>query len=147
MVFVRELDMRYLGQGYELAVPMTKLAHAIDAFHEKHERTYGYASREDAVEVVAARLVAVGEVPKPSVMVSVAPEGRVVEPQRQSIERQVYFAKIGWTDTPIYQREQLETGASIKGPAIIEQYDSATLVAPSWTAVVDELGNLNLVRA
>ncbi|HEY1726890.1 MAG TPA: hydantoinase/oxoprolinase family protein [Candidatus Baltobacteraceae bacterium] len=144
MAFIRELEIRYLGQGYELGVPMTTFAQAIEAFHQKHERTYGYASREDAVEVVAARLVAVGEVAKPNisnVMVS------VVEPQRPSSHRQVYFAQKGRINTPVYQREQLGGGATVAGPAIIEQYDSATLVAPSWTAAVDELGNLNLVRA
>ncbi len=150
IVLIRELDIRYLGQGYELAVPMTNLAHAIDAFHEKHERTYGYASREDTVEVVAARLVAVGEVAKPNLSCHGErsdAKHRVVEPPRPSSHRRVYFAKNGWTNTPIYQREQLEAGTSIKAPAIIEQYDSATLVAPSWTAAVDELSNLNLVRA
>jgi len=142
MVFIRELEMRYLGQGYELAVAMTTLARAIEAFHEKHERTYGYASREDAVEVVAARLVAVGEVAKPNLSVVIPSE---VEGERKSTRRQVYFAQKGWVDTPIYRREQLGR-TSIDGPAIIEQYGSATLVAPFWTAAVDELGNLNLVR-
>ena len=150
MAFIRELEIRYLGQGYELAVPMTTLAQAVEAFHQKHERTYGYASREDAVEVVAARLVAVGEVPKPNLSGhgerSTSEAKRVVDEPRPSGHRQVYVTKKGWSNTPIYQREHLGVGATIAGPAIIEQYDSATLVAPSWTAAVDELGNLNLVR-
>jgi N-methylhydantoinase A len=145
MTFIRELEMRYLGQGYELAVPMTTLARAVDAFHEKHERTYGYSSREDPVEVVAARLVAVGDVPKPTLLRSVIPSE--AEGQRASSHRRVYFTNMGWHDTPIYDREKLAQGASIAGPAIVEQYDSATLVAPGWTATVDQLGNLNLVRA
>ncbi|HTX03051.1 MAG TPA: hydantoinase/oxoprolinase family protein [Candidatus Acidoferrales bacterium] len=146
MAFIRELEMRYLGQGYELGIPMTTLAEAIKAFHVKHERTYGYASREDTVEVVAARLVAIGEVPKPRVAVSMAPKERVPEPPPPT-HRHVYFAQKGWTNAPVHQREQLAGGTTIEGPAIIEQYDSATLVAPSWTARVDELGNLNMVRA
>jgi N-methylhydantoinase A len=150
MTFIRELEIRYLGQGYELSVPFTTLRDAVEAFHEKHERTYGYASREDAVEVVAARLVAVGDVPKPKFAPVIpsdacAPEG--IEGQRPSSHRQAYFDKIGRQNTPIYQREQMSSGATIEGPAIIEQYDSATLVAPNWSATVDSLGNLNLVRA
>lgn len=150
MTFIRELEMRYLGQGFELAVPMTTLAHSIEAFHEKHERTYGYASREDPVEVVAARLVAIGDVPKAD------PKGH---PERSNAERcevegraqisdhrEVYLTGLGRTLTPIYQREQLAPGAKIAGPAIVEQYDSATLVAPDWTATVDSLANLNLER-
>jgi N-methylhydantoinase A len=147
MAFVRELEMRYLGQGYELAIPMTTLARAIEAFHEKHERTYGYASREDAVEVVAARLVAVGEVPKPQIEAVVRLRDAPHPYAHHDKRRQVYFAQKGWIDTPVYQREGLALGATVEGPAIIEQYDSATLVAPSWTARVDELGNLNMVRA
>jgi N-methylhydantoinase A/oxoprolinase/acetone carboxylase beta subunit len=54
---------------------------------------------------------------------------------------------MGWHETPIFDREKLAQGTSIAGPAIVEQYDSATLVAPGWTATVDQLGNLNLVRA
>lgn len=145
MTFVRELEMRYLGQGYELAVPMTTLARAVDAFHEKHERTYGYASHEDAVEVVAARLVAVGDVPKPELSFFAA--SKETSTVQARARRKVYFANAGWRDTPIYEREDLSVGASIAGPAIIEQYDSATLVALSWTASVDELGNLIMVRA
>jgi N-methylhydantoinase A len=141
MLFIRELEMRYLGQGYELAVPMTTLARAVEAFHEKHERTYGYASREDAVEVVAARLVAVGDVPKPAI----APH-RSTNHSAKVSHRPVYLANIGWRDTPIYDREKLAQGTAVEGPAIVEQYDSATLVAPGWTATVDQLGNLNLVR-
>jgi N-methylhydantoinase A len=147
MAFVRELEMRYLGQGYELAIPMTTLARAIEAFHEKHERTYGYASREDAVEVVAARLVAVGEVAKPEIEAVVRLRDASHPYAHHDKRRQVYFAKQGWIDTPVFQREQLAQGATVDGPAIIEQYDSATLVAPAWTARVDELGNLNMVRA
>lgn len=143
MTFIRELEMRYLGQGYELAVPMTTLARAVDAFHEKHERTYGYSSREDAVEIVAARLVAVGDVPKPQI----SAVHHYAHHDKEVPHRRVYFTDMGWHDTPIFDREKLAQGASIAGPAIVEQYDSATLIAAGWTATVDQLGNLNLVRA
>jgi N-methylhydantoinase A len=130
---------------------MTTLARAVEAFHEKHERTYGYASREDAVEVVAARLVAVGDVPKPALRRHTVIPGEACAPQgiggqRASRRRSVYFANIGRHDTPVYDREKIPQGATVEGPAIIEQYDSATLVAPGWTATIDQLGNLNLVR-
>ncbi|MBV8584608.1 MAG: hydantoinase/oxoprolinase family protein [Candidatus Eremiobacteraeota bacterium] len=153
MMFIREAEMRYLGQGFELSVPFTTLPLALEAFHQKHERTYGYASREDSVEVVAARLVAVGEVAKPALAAVVIPSPSTslgtgsVEGPRSASHRPVYFNQIGWTDTPIYQREQLNAGMTIEGPAIVEQYDSATLVAPGWIATIDELANLNLERA
>ncbi len=155
MTFVRELEMRYLGQGYELSVPMTTLSRAVEAFHEKHERTYGYASREDPVEIVAARLVAVGRVEEPPLR-----RAEPFEPARAKLgrggieprnaghegEREVYFRAIGRVSTPIYQRDDLASGTKIEGPAVIEQYDSATLVAPDWRATIDTFGNIELVK-
>jgi N-methylhydantoinase A len=150
--FLRELEMRYLGQGYELAVTAPSrvdaktLPQAVEAFHEKHERTYGYASRAEPVEIVAARLVAIGAVDKPALRAAdrtveaEAPGAAVVE------HREVYFAGRGRVRTPIYARERLAAGNRIASPAVIEEYDSATLVAPGWLAQVDRLANLQLSR-
>ena len=145
MTFLRELEMRYLGQGYELSVSLTTPHRAIEAFHEKHERTYGYASREDVVEIVAARLVAIGKVVEPP-LTSPAILG-VRDTSRRSApddRRDVYFTKTGRIPTPILQRDALADGDGIEGPAVIEQYDSATLVPPGWSATLDSIGNLVL---
>ncbi|MGB8266552.1 MAG: hydantoinase/oxoprolinase family protein, partial [Candidatus Velthaea sp.] len=64
--FVRELDLRYAGQSTELAVTATaSLAAATEAFHARHERRYGFAAREDPVEIVTVRVNGVGTTPKP----------------------------------------------------------------------------------
>jgi N-methylhydantoinase A len=44
--------------------------------------------------------------------------------------------------TGCYQREQLEPGNRIAGPALVLQYDSTVLLAPGWSASVDAFGNL-----
>ncbi|MNC92318.1 hypothetical protein D3C83_87180 [compost metagenome] len=56
-------------------------------------------------------------------------------------ERAVYFDG-GWQQTPIYQREKLPAGATIAGPAIVQQLDSTTVIDPGATAQVDALSNL-----
>ena len=151
-LFLRELEMRYLGQGYELAVPgplridAASLREAVAAYHLKHERTYGYSSREDAVEIVAARLVAVGTVPKPMIPTTKDAPERAAPAETVLEHRQVYFDRLGRVRTPIHQREKLVAGNTIAGPAVIEQYDSATLVAPGWRAHVDAFANLQLAR-
>ena len=150
MTFIRELEMRYLGQGYELSVPALALPESVEAFHEKHQRAYGYASRQDAVEVVAARLIAIGETAKPTLNChpehSGAQRSDVEGQPKSSDRRDVYFTGIGRTATPIYQRQELSEGDKITGPVIVEQYDSATLVGPGWWATVDGIGNLVLER-
>lgn len=151
MLSLRELELRYLGQSFELSVPFAErivdagaIARAVEAFHRKHERTYGYSSSAEAVEVVTARVAAVGRIPKPPFVTREALEGPP-PPEAHHGTRAVLFdgQRIG---TPVYDRERLSPGATIAGPAIVEQYDSCTLVPPSWKLRVDALGNLELTR-
>jgi len=55
--------------------------------------------------------------------------------------QQVYFGKT-WSETPLYDRDKLGEGATFEGPAIIQQYDSTTLVLPGQRVRVDRCGNL-----
>jgi N-methylhydantoinase A/oxoprolinase/acetone carboxylase beta subunit len=120
------------------------LANAVEAFHRKHERTYGYGSRSEAVEIVTARVAAVGRIPKPPFVAREVIEGPAPADARHGT-RAVLFdgTRIG---TPVYDRVKLPAGATIAGPAIVEQYDSCTLVPPAWKLRVDALGNLELTR-
>jgi len=151
MAFAREFELRYVGQGYELAVPAAatidapSIRAAVDAFHGRHERAYGYASREDDVEVVSVRLRAIGRVPKPRIPNRAAIGER--EPTAAALieTRDVFFT--AWRRaTPVYERARLQPGDRISGPAVIEQYDSSTLVPPDWSAHADGGGNLRLDR-
>jgi len=56
--------------------------------------------------------------------------------------RDVYFADVGWRETPVYERGQLTAGSILAGPAIVEQYDSTVLILPQQSAKTDRLGNL-----
>jgi N-methylhydantoinase A len=144
--FVRELDLRYVGQSTELTVvaPAT-LEAAVEGFHQRHERRYGFAARRDPVEIVTVRVVAVGTTPKPRLVPAEMPPDRAPHAEALRERRDVYDGS-AFVDTPVYDRRVLRPGDAFDGPAVIEQYDATSYVAPNWHAHVDALGNLVLVR-
>lgn len=153
MTFIRELDVRYLGQSFELTVPATvpfddvAFARALEDFHDRHSRAYGYSSPEEPVEVVAARSTAVGVVPKPPLAVLGDDAGEQASPEAVLEMRSVYLEGHGRIAAPVYDRARLRSGNRLTGAALVEQYDSCTLVAPGWNAVVDRFGNLVMEKA
>jgi N-methylhydantoinase A/oxoprolinase/acetone carboxylase beta subunit len=145
------LDLRYAGQSYELAVPTEPgtgewVDGAVARFHDRHREVYGYASPEHAVEIVAARTTATAPAgtatasgPPPSASAGATPEPRSVRP--------VYFDEAGgFTPTPVFWRDDLPVGTTLDGPAVVEQYDSTTLLHPGWHLAVDGTGNLVLSK-
>ena len=140
----RQLDLRYLGQSYEITVPLlSALGATAQAFHRRHQETYGYAAETEPVEVVNARVVATGATAKPDFgHNSAATQGSTVA--RPGGEREVFFTCTGWTPTPVYSRDALLPGDRLAGPAIVEQYDATTVIPPRWNAAVDGLLNLRL---
>ena len=144
--FVRELDLRYVGQSTELSVTAPRgIEEAVEAFHARHEQRYGFAARRDPVEVVTVRVTGIGLTPKPRLVASPAPAARAPEPRAQRERREV-FDGTAFVDTPVYARGYLRPGDAFAGPAVVEQYDATTYVAPAWRARVDGYGNLVLER-
>jgi N-methylhydantoinase A len=140
--FVRELDLRYVGQSTELAVTAPRsLEDAVESFHQRHEQRYGFAARQDPVEIVTARAIGIGTTPKPRLIAAAAPAKRAPEPRALRERRDVYDGA-AFVDTPVYGRAPLRPGDVFDGPAVVEQYDATTYVAPNWTARVDGYGNL-----
>ena len=145
--FVRELDLRYVGQSTELVVTEPRsLEQAVDAFHARHEARYGFAARRDPVEIVTARVVAIGTTPKPRLVETAAPARRAPE-ARALRERRDVFDGTTFADTPVFNRALLRPGDAFDGPAVVEQYDATTYIAPAWSARVDGFGNLVLEHA
>ena len=139
--FVRYADVRYEGQGWELTVPVSRPAMVEDVrrvFEEKHRAVYGFTLEDRGVEVVVARVFAVIRRVKPSLPKPVARgEPKVRE------ARKAYF-KDGWATAPVYWRDDLPLGYRLEGPAVVEEYDSTTIIPPGWVAVVGDLGELRL---
>jgi N-methylhydantoinase A len=140
MSFVRKIDLRYVGQSFELTIPAGD--DLLGRFHAEHDRTYGFAAPDEPVEVVSLRLTSVGTIAKPPPR-PLESGGRAEARER----RQVYFAESdGYVDCPIYDRYALPAGASFPGPAVVEEFDSTTVVHPGFTVRVDDAGNLVIER-
>ena len=134
---VRSVDLRYLGQGYELNVPFT--ADFLAAFHDLHRRRYGFSREEQVVEIVNARIrmVAASEPFSPSPKPVLKGDGSQAIRAHQPV-----FFDGKFHDTPIYDRFALNPGDSFFGPAIVTEYSSATVVPPGDRLRTDALDNL-----
>lgn len=146
----RVVDLRYHGQSHELSVPLppgplapADLERLREAFHAAHERAYGYAAREDAIEMVNVRLTAIGVSPKPRRPALPKATGDVAAAIKA--HRPVWFAEVdGFASCAVLDRSRLAWGHIVTGPAAIEEMDATTLIHPGWQAAVDEHGNLLL---
>ncbi len=134
----RRIDVRYVGQAYEISVPFTEDFRR--RFHAEHERAYGYAHPGRPMEVVNLRVRLVIRTPKPPTWTR-APRRA---PARAAIIRvvPVWFGR-GFSPTPVYTRERLAPGAQFAGPAVVVEYSSTTVVPPDFDCRVDD--HLNLV--
>ena len=151
MVFVRIADCRYEGQGYELRVQAPSgevgapwVEQLIQEFHRTHDREYGRHFVEKDVELVNIRVVGIGKIPD---LVPVELPAGSADPERDAVSssREVIFDNGGQPEklaTPHYDRTRLKAGNVIRGPAVVEQTDSTTLILPGLVAEVDRYGNL-----
>ena len=121
----RRFDARYRGQSFELEVAGE--ANAARAFHGEHRRRYGYAVEDECVELVSARLVATAQ------METLPPQLPAQAPDTQPGARNVWIDG-AYVGAAVYERRALSGREAISGPALIEEPDSSTYVAPGWIA-------------
>jgi len=141
----RQASLRYLHQGFELTVPWSgdavtdeAVARTIAAFHALHEQLYTFNQPDTPVEIVTLRVTAEGALPRPQI--HPLPKGRpageaVVGEQAVDFDGEIRTA-------PVYDRAQLGAGAALRGPAILRQLDSTTLLFPGQSAEVHAFGSL-----
>lgn len=137
----RSMDIRYIGQSYELNVPFT--GDFISAFHRAHEKRYGYFDRARKCEVVNIRARFTGRTPKPRL--PILKTGGESPAQALVSNAKVSF-RARPQQTAIYDRSKLRAGNHIRGPAIVTEYSATSLIPPGWFARVDRTGNLVLER-
>jgi N-methylhydantoinase A len=134
MRLLRSVDARYLGEAYELSIALGAgfdADAATRAFHDAHERVYGYAYRTgEVVEFVNWKVTAVGLIDRPSI--------ELPAPASNGARRPV--SKRG--ARPVWRREDLPAGFELDGPATVEEYGSTFVVESGWHVIVDRLGNL-----
>lgn len=144
----RAVDVRYVGQSFDLRVPYVPAADDLrGAFTQIYQRRYGYAAPGQAVEIVNVRVRAIlPRLRQPQVRPDWPEAARPLPP------RQVWFGSgTGVSDlqarrVDIHWRPSLAPDTVMRGPCIVEQYDSTTVVPPGWTARVDPALNLILIR-
>jgi N-methylhydantoinase A len=142
---------KVIGAGEELTVFLdtdrvsrSELLQAVTRFHQEHAKQFGYSSPEDDVQVVTCRVVATGVAAELESPLLAARPGKPVARET----RPVYFEITGkWLDCPVFRREELGSGATLEGPAIVEQLDATTLLYPDDAAIVDEYGNILITVA
>ncbi|PKW16412.1 hydantoinase/oxoprolinase family protein [Saccharopolyspora spinosa] len=136
----RLVDLRYLGQSYELTVPWAPSPQLLrQAFDRTHRERYGFDDPDAQLEIVAARCTATIPVPASTEAAGDRPP-KIPAPLAK---RAVRFEG-AWHDTPVYLRSELPAGIPITGPLIAEQLDSTVVIAPGQVCRVDEHGFLHL---
>jgi N-methylhydantoinase A len=152
--FTRELDLRYSGQGYELRTPLEglfgerltedSLAAVRTRFDERHAQIHGHAAKERPVELVSYRLRVRVIVPKYVPAPEAAPSApRPIEAAIKG-RRRMHPPGRDSVNAILYERDRLDIGTAVTGPAIIEQFDATTVIPPGWNARVDAFRNLIL---
>src|ERR1700686_2483036 len=152
--FLRELDLRYTGQGYELRTPLEglfrtllteeSLAAVRERFDQRHAQLHGNAAKERPVEVVSYRLRVRVIVPKYKPGPEPPPPSPPPSEAANKGRRRLYLAGKDSVNAVLYERDRLEIGAAVSGPAIIEQFDATTVIPPGWSGRVDAYRNLVL---
>jgi len=138
----RSLDMRYLGQSFELRVRLPDSggkSSIVSLFHEAHFRRYGYRQEDAQVEIVNMRATAAVDFEPPNVP--------SIERGEADAGQAAVGQKVAWfNEEPetinLYSRSLLKGGNMLSGPAVIFQYDSTTVIPPDWQAAVNNQGQL-----
>ncbi len=137
-VVLRFISMRYFGQNSELDVPIPDgpmtpdlLGRICEAFHKRHEATFGYRIQNEVIELVHFNVSVVGPI-SPTSLAS-RTDGTLPPPHAT---RSVYFKEHGHLPTPIFLQRSLPAGAVVEGPAVVEEEDSTTLVHPGQRLAV-----------
>lgn len=145
---LREGDLRYVGQGYELKIDFpdgpldaAALEQVWQAFHDRHRTEYGHAFEGAPIEIVTVKMRGLGEVEK----LGTPPEATGRAEARPVGHGQCVFRvedKLQVFETPYFDRTDLPVGQSMQGPAILLQTDSTTVVPPDWSFEVDRFANV-----
>jgi len=145
--YQRTADMRYVGQGHEVSVPLPngalgseQLRQLTLTFEQTYQSLYGRKGPDVPLEIINWRVVASGPRPEMSFNLSRTESLRTGARNRS---RRAYFHECGgYVETPVYERDALEPGSKFKGPAIVEERESTLIIGSSGHATVDERFNV-----
>jgi N-methylhydantoinase A len=140
----RQVDVRYFGQSRYMTVEAPKgdwtdasTTTVIDAFTTEHEREYGYTMPPHISEVEIANLRVIATIP--TTKAAIRP---TVSEGNGTHTRRAHFKGLGFSDVVVHERNELGAGATVVGPALVQQIDTLTIVPPGARGTVDDNGNL-----
>ncbi len=144
----RVADIRYVGQGHEIQVPLPegrldsdRIPAILRSFEETYRRLYERLSESVPVEIINWRVISSS--PAPQVRLQVSQGETAVASAARKGSRRAYFPELGgYSETPVYDRYGLLPGADLNGPAIIEERESTVIVGPDCRFHIDEQLNL-----
>ncbi|HYT25988.1 MAG TPA: hydantoinase/oxoprolinase family protein, partial [Actinomycetota bacterium] len=135
----RRADLRYRGQSFELTVGAGGWDGLEERFHAEHERRYGFRMDDETVELVSLRLLATVAGDKPELRAEAPGTDR--EPGRREVNLDGE-----WQEVEVVRRRDLDAGAKLDGPAVVEFAEATLLLRPGWRATLDDVGTLVLER-
>lgn len=137
---VRSADMRYKGQSFDINVAVGSCAwdELREAFHERHESVYGHSDRRGELEIVTLRVHVIGALPR----VADGPPAATAEFESVRHRRRSAWFKGGWRSADVYERGAIAVDTVLRGPALVEQYDTTVVIPPGWEVRCDVSGNL-----
>lgn len=144
---LRSAGLRYRGQSYEVAVPLSRvesrddLVQLAQRFHDAHYRRYGHMAENETIDIVNFKVTGVGEIAKPALTpVEAVQPGAAVA----AATRPAWFGRHGTLEAAVYRRNDLQPGTRVEGPAIFEERTSTVVLYPGQTAEVDAYLNLEI---
>jgi len=149
--FSYSLDLRYVGEAFEITVPIKfqnllttrTLEEAVDTFHTQHKRLYGFNRSDEPLELVNVRLSV--SVPQPKPIFSRFPKLVSVESAYKE-HRPIYFrSTFEFVSTPVYDWRRLSQNVILTGPAVIEDGGTTVVIPPQHKCTIDEFGNLRII--
>ncbi len=143
ITFNMQADIKYDGQLNELIVDVETLdkEEIKENFFKEHERLFGYYTEDEEVMMTNLRFIAKYQFPEVSLKEVEEIDQNTARARKE--DRYVYFKEYAkLIDCPVYDRNLLNRNNVIYGPAIVEEYDSTTVIYPKQKAVVDLYGNL-----
>lgn len=133
------LDMRYVGQSYELILPYNPSF--VDHFHKAHYIEYGYTKPSSAIEIVNLRVRVLGKTTPPPISKTT---GAGPDPHAAFIDRRIVVFENKELLTPFFRGDDLRPENQITGPAVVVRSDTTIIIGPYDNAVVDPLNNLHI---
>jgi N-methylhydantoinase A len=149
ITYRRVADMRYVGQGHEVSVPLPdgdlRTTHAAEIsarFEQIYETLYGRRGPDVPLEVINWRVVAAG--PRPQMNIRLSTDHPTKNNQRKGCRLAFFPERGGYVDTPVYDRYSLQPGFEFAGPAIVEERESTLIIGGHGQARVDETLNIDI---